>query len=135
MSYRRVAILYGLLPLLTGFLIYLLFRQQSWLHLQLFSNNAHLPLVNISGSLADIMKYQLPDFCWTFSLTAALMIWKDWWGRPIPFFFGYILLLAAGSELVQLWEIPGFTFDFRDLLAAISGAGLSFWLIDHYEIH
>lgn len=134
MNYRRVVILYGLLPLLTGFLIYLLFRNHSWLHQQIFGNDIRLPLLNISGSMADIIKYQMPDFCWAYSLTAALVIWKNWWGRPVPFFFGYILLLAAGSELIQLWG-SGFTFDTRDLLAAVLGVVLSFLLIKHYEIH
>lgn len=134
MNYRRVVILYGLFPLLTGLLVYILFRNQSWLHQQFFGNDVQLPLVNISGKVADIIKFQLPDFCWAFSLTAALVTWKNWWGRSIPFFFGYIFVLVAGSELIQLWG-SGFTFDLRDLLAAILGVVLSFLLIDRYEIH
>ena len=134
MNYRRVVILYCLVPLLTGLLIYLLFRSDSWLHHRLYGYNVGLPLLNISGRMAGIIKYQLPDFCWAFSLTAALVTWKNWWGRPVPFFFGYILLLAAGSELIQLWG-SGFTFDLWDLLAAIFGVVLSFLLIKHYEIH
>lgn len=134
MNYRRVLFLYGFLPLLSGLLIYLLFREGSWLHSRLFDQRTQLPLFNIQGTIADIVKFQLPDFCWTFSLSAALMCWKNWWGKPIPFFYGYLILLAAGAELIQV-AFPGkFTVDLKDLFAAISAVALSVYLIKRYEI-
>ncbi len=135
MNYRRVLFLYGFLPLLSGLLIYLLFRKDTWLHSLLFAQHISLPLLYFQGPLADIIKFQMPDFCWTFSLTAVLLGWKNWWGRSIPFFCGYLFLLAAGSELIQA-ALPGkFTFDYKDFIAAILAAGLSVYLIKRYEIH
>ena len=135
MNYHRVLFCYCLLPLLAGTLIYLLFRNDSWLHDRLFDQDTRLPLLGMEGMIADIVKYQLPDFCWSFSLTAALVVWKNWWGRPIPFFLLYIILIVAGSELIQLSVFNGFTFDIRDLFAAVLAAVLSFFLIIKYEIH
>lgn len=135
MNYRRVLLCYCLFPLLAGLLIYLLFRYDSWLHDCLFDQDTRLPLLVMVGPIADFVKYQFPDFCWSFSLTAALVVWKNWWGRPIPFFLFYIILIAAGSELIQLGVFNGFTFDIRDLFAAVLAAVLSFYLIIKYEIH
>ncbi len=129
MKYTRAILVHILLPLAIGGTVYLLLRSNSRFHAQLFSPGADLPIIKSHGFLADLLKYNLPDFCWCYSLASSLFVWKKWWGTPVPLYSFYVLLILAGSELIQL--IPGsdFRFDPIDLFAAFLAFGLSFYFL------
>jgi hypothetical protein len=129
MKYPRAILIHIIMPLAIGGLVYLLLRSNSWIHVQLFSPGSDLPVIKSHGFMADILKYNLADFCWSYSLASSLFVWKKWWGAPIPLFSLWVLLILAGSELIQL--IPGsdFRFDPIDLFAAFLAFGLSFYFL------
>lgn len=133
MNYAKAILLHIITPLVIGGGTFLLLRSNSWIHAQLFSPGANLPFFKTSGVLADLLKYNLPDFCWSYALASSLFIWKRWWGISIPFFAAGVLLILAGAELIQL--IPGgdFRFDIIDLLAAVLAFGLSCYLLYRHE--
>jgi hypothetical protein len=125
MKFTRVILIHILLPLAVGGLVYLLFRSNSWIHAQLFSPGADLPVIKIHGFLADVLRYNFPDFCWSYALAASMFVWQRWSEYPRKWVTVLALLLLTGSEFIQLVQ-PGFTFDWKDLVAAILGFGLSY---------
>ncbi len=134
MNYQRLILLHVISPLTIGGLCFLFLRSDSSLHVQLFSPDIHLPLIKTKGTLAGLLKFNLPDFCWCYSLAASLFIWKRWWGVAIPLFPVWVLLILAGSELIQLIPGSAFWFDPIDLLAAIIAFGLSCYFLYRQEV-
>jgi hypothetical protein len=120
-------VIHIILPLVAGFLIYMLTRP-----LPMFrafgpdniaiENNQHI------SWFGRIIILNGPDFLWSYSFASALFLWKSYNGT-IPLTF---LILVAGimafSELVQFAVPAWFTFDIADLVAAILATGLSYFL-------
>ena len=131
MKYSRAILIHVLLPLAVGGMAYLLLRSNSWIHAQFFSRGSDLPVIKSHGFMSDILKYNLPDFCWSYSLASSLFIWKRWWDAAIPLFSFWVLLILAGSELIQLLPGSDFRFDPIDLFAAFLAFGLSFLFLHH----
>jgi hypothetical protein len=126
----RKIILHVLLPLCCGLLIYLLFRTNTWLT-NLFHINE--PLLNPGNSFfTRILVYNVPDFCWAYSFTSALLLWnrqgKHYKKLPLLIFFVLIL-----SEGLQLLFNKRFHFDLFDLVAIIAAFILSYLLIEKNE--
>lgn len=129
MKYSRAILIHVLLPLAVGGMAYLLLRSNSWIHAQFFSRGSDLPVIKSHGFMSDILKYNLPDFCWSYSLASSLFVWKRWWGAAIPLFSFWVLLILAGAEMIQLLPGSDFRFDLIDLFAAFLAFGLSFYFL------
>ena len=122
----RQTALHILLPLIAGITCYILFRKDTWLHQQFFFTQ-RFPLIEAKGTGMKIIAFNLPDFCWSYSLAAALFTWKKWYGESIRYFPLLVLLALLGSEVVQVF-LPGiFTFDWIDILAAFNAFLLSYY--------
>lgn len=125
----RIAI-HCILPLVIGFLIYYFFRPEV-AFIQWMGNT--LPLMNPQemSAFGKWLVYSGPDFCWSYSLTSALLLWNNTRTHPHRFFPWIAAALVIGAELVQ-WSLPGkFVFDWADLLAAVLAFILSLIFIKH----
>jgi hypothetical protein len=117
--------LHVILPVIAGVMIYVLFRKDTWFHHQLLK--AISPKAVFSkGIFTDIIAFNLPDFCWSYSLASALFIWEKWLHTRIRFFTAFVLLLLLVAELIQYFFAPQFTFDWLDLVAAVLAFFLSY---------
>jgi predicted Na+-dependent transporter len=115
-----------ILPLLAGLAIYLLFRNHTWLHRQFFPNIAR-PVIQPENNLTAIIAYNMPDFCWAYSFTSALLIWNNHSTRRIRHLPLFILTFLLLSEVLQYWTPSYFTFDWRDLAATSVAFSLSYF--------
>ena len=132
MKFTLAILIHILLPLAAGGMVYLLLRSNSWIHAQLFTPGADLPVIKSQGLLADLLKYNFPDFCWSYALAASLFVWQRWSGYARWWVTVLALLLLIGSEFIQLVQ-PGFTFDWKDLVAAFLAFTLSYMGIYLHE--
>lgn len=125
----RQTALHILLPLIAGITCYILFRKHTWFHQQFFSGQEELPLIESKSTAIKLMAFNLPDFCWSYSLSAALFTWKKWSGISIRYFPLLVLLALLGSELIQVLLPELFTFDWIDILAAFIAFLLSYYTL------
>lgn len=136
-------LLYGhILSLLTGGLIYILFRASTlkmfgWFNkigLTYVINTARDFTLNYSGYFPNWFKFSLPDGLWLFSYVCLLhLIWYD---KEIKKSLHWTLIvptIAILSELGQLAKIIPGTFDSVDLIFYIIGT-ISPFLITKYSI-
>lgn len=124
----RQTALHILLPLIAGITCYILFRKDTRLHQQFFFTQ-RFPLIEAKATGMKIIAFNLPDFCWSYSLAAALFTWKKWYGESIRYFPLLVLLALLGSEVVQVF-LPGiFTFDWIDFFAAFIAFLLSYYTL------
>jgi hypothetical protein len=126
-SLIKKIVLHIILPLVAGFLIYMLTRP-----LPMFRGfgpgNIATENIQQTSWFARIIIFNIPDFCWSYSFASALFLWKSYSGTVT---FSFLILVGAimvFSELIQLLVPAWFTFDFADLLAAILATGLSYFL-------
>lgn len=117
-----------LLPLIAGITCYILFRKDTWFHRQFFFGQG-FPVIESEGTGIRILAFHLPDFCWSYSLAAALFTWKKWSGASIRYFSLLVLLVLMGSELIQILLSGTFTFDWIDVLAAFIAFLLSYYTL------
>jgi len=120
---KNIRVLYCLLSLsslLTGMVIYLLFRDLNnmliftWIPKPAFTGTVLIPLK--PSFFSNILRYNLPDTLWFLS---AILFFRFIWFYRIRIQKAYIFcfyVTAAVFETGQLSEkVPG-TFDFLDLL-------------------
>lgn len=122
-----------LLPLIAGAIIYLLLRQDTFLHQLFFSGSGSKAIAISKNLVTDIFVYNLPDFCWCYSFASALFIWERWQGNKIKFFSVVVLSVLVIGELIQIFLSSFFTFDWGDIVAAIIAFGLSYYQISKDE--
>ncbi|MBL7724126.1 MAG: hypothetical protein JNK27_08245 [Chitinophagaceae bacterium] len=118
-----------LLPLISGIVIYILFRKDTWFHQYFFSGQAKFPLIGSKSTAIKVIAFNLPDFCWSYSLSAALFTWKKWSGASIRYFPLLVLLALLSSEVIQILLTGLFTFDWIDVLAAFIAFLLSYYFL------
>ncbi|MEX2485432.1 MAG: hypothetical protein WED10_12755 [Brumimicrobium sp.] len=136
----REKLIYGhLLSLLTGSLIYLLFRSSTLKMFDWFNyigiiepiKSARTQTLEFSTYLPIWFKFSLPDGLWVFSYVCLLqLIWID---RNIKKSIPWILsipIIAIFSEFGQLTNLVTGTFDPIDLLFYILGMILPFFIIN-----
>lgn len=128
----KATLIHVLLPLLLGFLIYLFFRTNTWFH-QTMLPEWKTQFTFESTILTAIFKFHLPDFCWSYSFTSALLLWKYWYKLKLTYFEPFLLIILMTSEIVQLFLKPAFTFDWFDLVAAIIAFCLSFFFSNRFR--
>jgi predicted Na+-dependent transporter len=128
----KAILIHVFLPLLLGFLIYLLFRTNTWFH-QTMLPAWKTQFAFDNSILTAIFKFHLPDFCWSYSFTSALLLWKYCYKIKLPYFEPFLLATVIVSEIVQIFLKPAFTFDWIDLIAAIVAFFLSRFMLKNYE--
>ncbi|MBN8689019.1 MAG: hypothetical protein J0M10_18560 [Chitinophagales bacterium] len=120
------------LPLTAGLLIYILFRENTWLHSHFIAGFTRFPVIRPDNTLLQLVAFNVPDFCWAYALASSLFFWQQWTGVNRRVITILTLLLLAGSECLQMAGY-GFTFDWLDLVATILAFGLSYTVIYKYE--
>src|SRR5882762_8255532 len=105
------------LPLLTGFVIYLFFHQPNLKLHQWFADHYSVPnfYSAIKGnSLAIFFLNHFPDALWDYSLTCFLMLYIS---NSIKKYSRATLIISLVSltEIIQLFFPKQFTFDWTDL--------------------
>jgi hypothetical protein len=125
-------ILFVLLPILIGGLIYIVSRPKS---LKMFRWFENLNIDNLTNSFRAAffhidfpywVKYNLPDLLWVFSFTSLILII---WNKEIidqnVFYVIFPVSVGILSEIGQLFCIIGGTFDLMDILFYSIGGLLS----------
>lgn len=113
-------------PLFTGFYIYLATREgYNWIQ-DVFSF-IHFSDRSLPWPL-EVIKFNVSDFCWNYSFASSLFLWKSWTGSVTFSFFLLVTGLMLFAELIQIYIPEWFTFDWKDLVAAILAVGLSYFL-------
>jgi hypothetical protein len=131
--FTRKLVFHIILPLAAGVAIYIFFRQNTWFHYHLLPPGFH-PLVLPRTPLNDAFIFNVPDFCWAYSLASSLFYWGRIDRVRNRFFPVFVLLLIVTAESVQYFLSSRFTFDWMDLTAAILAFLLSFLLNGRHEI-
>lgn len=125
-------------PMLTTMVIYFLFRSHDMVYFEIASA---LQLDNVIVSLQQlfnqldwtpgyIVKYNLPSALWLFAFQSLIII--QWGGRINRTNIGWIsvpLVIAVGSELIQLLGFTDGTFDVLDLILYVLASVLSLTLV------
>jgi hypothetical protein len=123
----RKIIIHVILPLVAGLAIYVFFRKNTWIHHHLLPPGLHT--FNIPQSwLNNFFIFNMPDFCWSYSLTSSLFIWEKSSDYKIKYLPALILLFLVAAESVQYFVPSQFTFDWLDIIAAVSAFFLSYML-------
>ena len=120
----RPVLLHCVLPLLAGWLIYFILRPDV-LAVRSFVQRTPLVDLHTASWPLRLLAYSGPDFCWAWSLTAALFLWHSTRSGKIPGLPWIVFAVVAGSEILQLLIRSGFYFDFADLAATILAFVLS----------
>jgi hypothetical protein len=132
---KKIA-LHVILPLIIGLIIYVAARPETWLVQKLlpfpFSFIDKNRDILFTDWFMKFIAFNGPDFCWSYSITSALLYWKHFSGIKIPYFPVLIFLLISVQEFVQLLFISHFTFDIMDMGAAVSAFILSLYLNRKY---
>jgi hypothetical protein len=132
---KKIA-LHVILPLIIGLIIYFIARPDTWLVQKLLQSRFYFIEKNgdilSTGWFTKFVVFNGPDFCWSYSITSALLYWKFFSSIKIPYFPLFIFLLILMQELVQLLFTRYFTFDIMDIVAAISAFILSWYLNKEY---
>ncbi len=121
-------VLHCVLPLLIGCLVYLFLRTGTVLN-YVFETPDLSEYWVYDNQIASIIKFNLPDFLWAYSLSAALLFWQQKRGKADQWFVFTVVVLIATTEVGQIFFQPQFTFDLLDVVAALSGSTLSYYLI------
>ena len=111
-----------IVSLLTGFIIYLLFRENTYIS-RFIENFVDLSAVRkwCKPLESDFLKYYFPDYLWSLSLTSALhMIYNhkklESWICSLS-----TLILGCVYELLQYLDLISGTGDFVDVLLYLLG--------------
>lgn len=125
-----------LFPLIIGLIIYVIARPATWLVQKLlpfqfyFTEKKWNPVS--AGWLIKSLAFNGPDFCWSYSITSALLFWKHFSDIKQSNFWVFIFVLILVQEFVQLLFPVYFTFDLLDVIAAVMAFLLSLLLNRKY---
>ncbi len=127
MKSRCYCILHSIISLLTGLVIYILFRKNTYIHsaLNIFPD---MFFANDNFLFDEIIRYALPDFFWSYSLCLGL------YSIYLPTGKGKVIIpatacsLGIGWEVMQKLGIASGTFDIIDCLMYV-GASLVSYII------
>jgi hypothetical protein len=108
----RAYLLLVVLPIVTGSVIYVLFRDSNILLFVVFDPlGLWTPTRFDPGRLANTILCSLPDGLWVFAFASWMrLIWgRHWFWCNLP------ICIGIGSEIGQLFELVPGTFDFLDV--------------------
>jgi len=123
-DYRDFIVLNIIFPLIIGFLIYLIFRDENLIIYRWFEsigvlnvllpNNFDLSELTIAVYIPSWAKYSLSDGIWMYAFTSTIFLI---WIHKINLYWVLLpLILGIGYEISQYFDyIPG-TFDYTDLI-------------------
>ncbi len=123
-----------LAPMLTTMVIYFLFRTHEMVYFEI-ATALHLDQVIVSFhefinqldlNPGYIVKYNLPSALWLFAFQSLMII--QWGGKINRTNIGWVsvpLIIALGSELIQLAGITDGTFDPLDVMLYVIAAAVS----------
>ena len=108
----------AIFSLITGLLIYLFLRKDTYLHGYFSAELCNYVYVNVkSNILTDFIRYYLPDFLWAFAFGAALTAVSYSHNRIVIILFSAVsFLIGVLFEFVQYFGIVNGTFDYFDIL-------------------
>lgn len=118
MSKRRLNILLGIIALIFGSLLYILFRENTYIAKAFGSFDIIVQMREILSPYAtNFLMFYFPDFLWAFSFCCGLC------AIFTPRISGTIicgcmvLFIGCGWEGMQYWKIIGGTGDVLDIIA------------------
>jgi hypothetical protein len=132
---KRQSIFGSILTLLSGGLIYILFRTSSlrmftWyetIGLNHLTNELREWTFLFSNNIPEWILFSLPDGLWVFSYVSLILyVWQNSVSIKNIFWLSIIPVLAISSELGQFFGLVAGTFDFADLLLYTFGMTLPF---------
>lgn len=117
-------IIHCLIPLITGGLLYILFRSTNLRMFKWFSSigldnfifQSRHYFLNLKYQLPNWTYYSLPDALWVYSFTSALLIL---WDGVISIWLIFVLFSGIFVEFAQWINIFPGTFDILDLIFTI----------------
>lgn len=132
---RTKIFLQVVLPLLTGGLIYILFRADSLLMFRWFDKLGASDLISVCRqhtigqfSLPTWFIYSLPDALWIFSFTSLMLsIWRDKFSVQSIFWILVAPTIGLLSEIGQAFHVLRGTFDLFDLILILIASALPFY--------
>lgn len=127
-KYFYKILLHIIFPLIVGTVIYISGRHNTALnkYLELFAFHNYRSTSKTWWN--KILIYNIPDFCWDYSLASALFLWREMNLIKIKYFGVIVLSLLLATEGVQFFLPHFFTFDWLDMIAAIAAFFLSYTL-------
>ena len=135
MTNRTKISLQVVLPLLTGGLIYILFRADNLLMFRWFDKLGASDFISVCRqhtigqfSLPTWLIYSLPDALWVFSFTSLMLsIWRDKFSVQSIFWILVAPTIGLLSEIGQAVHLVRGTFDFSDLTLILIASSLPFY--------
>lgn len=115
---RVILTLLAIFSLITGLLIYLFLRKDTYLHGYFSADLCNYVYVNVKRNFwTDFIRYYLPDFLWAFAFGAALTAVSYSHNRIVIILFSAVsFLIGVLFEFVQYFGIVNGTFDYFDIL-------------------
>jgi hypothetical protein len=114
--------IHGLLPLITGAVIYILYRPAAWFTRLLNLDNCREQSSENFSAFGRFIIYSGPDFFWAYSFASVVFILNHIYKcGSHRLLFIIVLLVAEISEMIQLFIPSVFTFSFTDLFAITAG--------------
>ncbi len=129
-------VVYSIIPLIIGGIIYISFRSKNLVMFQwfdnigisFFTNYIRYLFLPVKPYLSEWFYYSLPDGIWIFSFTTTLIIFWDFSFEKVKIWLVVPIFSGIIFEILQFFfEILG-TFDIIDLLFSMIGFILSFIL-------
>lgn len=124
---RLLKILFGILiPLISGGMIYIIYRSESLLMFSWFNKLSINPLIEMLRSYNNFLLpkwvvYSLPNGLWAFSLlNGIILIWNDISNKHFLFWLLLIVFLLIMSELGQFFGLIQGTFDKTDFIIILT---------------
>ena len=134
----RTIFLHVIIPLLTGSLIYLVWRSDQLLAFRWMTTvGLTIPLEFIREAAPDVFHFlphwclfSLPDGLWAYSFVATMtLIWGRISNVTTGMWIGVAPMLGCGSEILQSCHcLPG-TYETADLVAYSAGAVSAYYFI------
>lgn len=127
--------LHGVLPVMTGALIYLSWRSPTLLVFRWAASCGLTEVVNgwryvvarAGSEFPDWFLYSVPDALWAYGLTTFMTrIWRDADDQRAARLWIYSgVMLGCGGEVGQLLSLVAGTFDLMDIILSVVAAALS----------
>ena len=117
MSKRKKNILFSLISLIVGSLLYILFRKNTYIGGILNGiENIYISRERYLFQVSDFFKFYLPDFLWGFSLGCGLIAIHNPRIKGVIICASYSFLCGLIWELLQYLEVLSGTGDIHDVI-------------------
>lgn len=125
---RKRCLIFGVLSLLLGLLVYLFFNQNTYIS-GIIPSAIHLPHVQLKNRYIESFIHSfLADLLWAASATFAVQYIVELKGRKV-FLLSLTAVLGIAVELMQKFNIMSGVFDFYDIIVYVIGSFCSILII------